>query len=58
MQVDQTAEQVIVLLRAELEDAREQLAVFEQQLKSADDENAKLIKDNMSLRYELESLHQ
>ena len=46
----------VVLLRTDLEEAREQIATLECQLESADNENENLIKDNMSLRRELEAL--
>ena len=53
---DQPESNQIILLQTELEEAKEQIAILEQALKSADFENSKLIQDNMSLRFELEGL--
>ena len=44
----------LVLLRTDLELAREQIADLQQSLDSADRENERLIQDNLRLRIELD----
>ena len=46
------------MLRADLLEARDQIALYEQQLESADEENARLIKENSNLRMEIDRFMQ